>query len=153
MDAGMITVLLMAGSLVYLAFPKNITPEASEVQANVTGEFKQMKQNEASQLNVEIIKEGAGSPATAGQTLFVHYIGKLDDGTIFDSNMDGEPFAFTLGNEDVIAGWEIGLLGMQEGERRRLTIPPQLAYGDKGFAGVVPPRATLIFDVSLVRIQ
>ena len=104
--------------------------------------------NLKAELKTETIIQGSGSKAELGMRVQVHYTGKLDDGTVFDSSVPrGEPFVFTLGQRQVIQGWEEGILGMQVGETRILTIPPALAYGTSGAGDVIPPNATLIFDV------
>lgn len=103
---------------------------------------------------MKIMKEGAGSEAKTGDTVSVHYSGYLEDGTKFDSSVDrGTPFEFTLGENRVIQGWEIGVLGMKVGEVRRLVIPPQFAYGENGFPPVIPANATLAFEVELIAIN
>ncbi|KAF2361039.1 FKBP-type peptidyl-prolyl cis-trans isomerase domain [Trinorchestia longiramus] len=92
--------------------------------------------------------------SSTGDRLSVHYTGSLTNGTVFDSSLPrGEPFEFRLGASEVIPGWDQGLLGMCAGERRRLVIPPQLAYGDQGAGDVIPPGATLVFDIELMDIQ
>lgn len=102
-------------------------------------------------LKTETIIQGSGSKAELGMRVQVHYTGKLDDGTVFDSSVPrGEPFVFTLGQRQVIQGWEEGVLGMLVGETRILTIPPALAYGSSGAGDIIPPNATLIFDVQLL---
>jgi FKBP-type peptidyl-prolyl cis-trans isomerase len=94
---------------------------------------------------------GEGTVATKGQTVSVHYTGWLENGTKFDSSKDrDEPFAFKLGAGQVIRGWDEGVAGMKVGGVRRLTIPSHLAYGDRGAGGVIPPKATLIFEVELL---
>lgn len=89
-----------------------------------------------------------------GDFIHVHYKGSLEDGTVFDSSLPrGSPFTFTLGTNQVIKGWEQGLMGMCEGEKRRLVIPPELGYGKQGSGKVIPPNAVLIFEVELMKIE
>ncbi len=105
-------------------------------------------------LKIEIVKEGTGPEAQKGQKVEVHYTGMLADGSVFDSSIPrGMPFALTLGAGQVIPGWEEGLLGMKVGEKRRLIIPPEMAYGKEGFPGAIPPNATLTFDVELIALK
>ena len=97
---------------------------------------------------------GDGATPEAGQTVIVHYTGWLDDGTMFDSSVErGQPFPFVLGEGNVIAGWDEGLASMNVGGKRQLVIPPELGYGETGAGGVIPPNATLIFEVELLEIQ
>jgi FKBP-type peptidyl-prolyl cis-trans isomerase FkpA len=107
----------------------------------------------ASGLVVEDLSVGAGDLASAGQRVSVHYTGWLTDGTKFDSSKDrGDPFVFPLGGRRVIAGWDEGVQGMRVGGVRKLTIPPQLGYGARGAGGVIPPNATLVFEVELLGV-
>ena len=106
------------------------------------------------ELKKEVLEEGTGELADAENTVSVHYTGTLESGTKFDSSLDrGVPFNFKLGAGQVIAGWDQGVLGMKIGEKRKLTIAPELAYGEVGVPGVIPPNATLIFEVELLEIQ
>ena len=97
---------------------------------------------------------GTGASPTSGQMVTVHYTGTLEDGTKFDSSVDrGQPFAFQIGVGRVIKGWDEGVMTMKVGGKRRLIIPPQLGYGARGAGGVIPPNATLIFDVELLGVK
>ncbi|HEY2156012.1 MAG TPA: FKBP-type peptidyl-prolyl cis-trans isomerase [Isosphaeraceae bacterium] len=99
------------------------------------------------------VREGTGAEAKAGDRVTVHYTGTLSDGTKFDSSRDrGEPFSFTLGRGQVIAGWDQGLIGMKTGGQRTLSIPPEDGYGARGAGNVIPPNATLEFDVEMIGI-
>jgi len=108
----------------------------------------------ASDLKIENIKVGAGTEAVAGKQVTVHYTGTLTDGKKFDSSVDrGQPFKFQLGAGQVIQGWDKGVAGMKIGGKRKLTIPPALGYGARGAGNVIPPDATLLFEVELLRVD
>ena len=107
-----------------------------------------------SELIIEDLKVGEGATATPGQSVSVHYTGWLTNGQKFDSSVDrNDPFEFNLGRGQVIPGWDQGVAGMQVGGKRKLTIPPELAYGSRGAGGVIPPNATLVFEVELLGIR
>ena len=100
------------------------------------------------------ISVGEGDEAVAGKTVLVHYSGWLEDGTKFDSSLDrNQPFGFNLGAGQVIRGWDQGVAGMKVGGKRKLTIPPDMGYGAAGAGGVIPPNATLIFEVELLEVR
>lgn len=103
-------------------------------------------------LQYEIIEEGEGELPQRGNRVRVHYTGMLEDGTVFDSSRNGEPFTFALGTGSVIPGWDEGIALLPEGSTARLVIPPELGYGASGSPPVIPPNSTLIFDVELVEI-
>jgi len=108
----------------------------------------------SSGLIIEEITVGGGDEATAGQNVTVHYTGWLTDGKKFDSSKDrDDPFEFPLGGGRVIKGWDEGVQGMKVGGTRKLTIPPNLGYGARGAGGVIPPNATLVFEVELLGID
>ncbi|HZV00581.1 MAG TPA: FKBP-type peptidyl-prolyl cis-trans isomerase [Planctomycetota bacterium] len=101
----------------------------------------------------EDLKVGTGAEAKQGNKVSVHYTGWLTNGKKFDSSVDRkQPFGFTLGAGMVIKGWDQGVLGMKVGGKRKLTIPPELAYGQKGFPGAIPPNSTLVFEVELLQV-
>jgi len=105
-------------------------------------------------LQVVDLEVGEGPEAQVGQTLTVHYTGWLADGTKFDSSVDrDQPFRFTLGAGKVIKGWDQGIVGMKVSGKRKLTIPPELAYGESGYGEAIPPNSTLIFEVELLAIE
>ena len=105
-------------------------------------------------LKIGDIVVGTGSEARAGNLITAHYIGTLEDGTKFDSSYDhGGALQFTLGAGQVIAGWDQGLVGMKVGGKRKLTIPPALAYGEAGIPGAIPANATLIFEIELLEVK
>jgi FKBP-type peptidyl-prolyl cis-trans isomerase FkpA len=105
-------------------------------------------------LKYEDLAAGEGTTAEVGRTVSVHYTGWLTDGTRFDSSLDrDEPFRFPLGRGRVIRGWDEGVVGMRVGGRRRLTLPAHLGYGAAGAGGVIPPHATLVFEIELLEVQ
>jgi FKBP-type peptidyl-prolyl cis-trans isomerase len=106
-----------------------------------------------SDLQIETLRAGTGAEAKRGDNVTVHYVGTLTNGSKFDSSRDrGKGFGFTIGEGRVIQGWEQGVAGMKVGELRKLTIPPALAYGERGFPPVIPPGSTLVFEIELLAV-
>jgi len=139
----LVIVLILIAFVVYFAF----RPAEMTKQTPTGYDMKGMK--------IEILKQGTGTEAKTGNTVTVNYTGTLVDGTKFDSSLNPgrTPFEFTLGLDRVIRGWELGVLGMKVGEKRKLTIPPELGYGEQGAGELIPPNATLIFEVDLLGIK
>jgi len=120
----------------------------------ISNNNEQANPTQDNELKIEVLNEGKGIAAKNGDNVSVHYIGTLQDGTKFDSSLDrGIPFDFDLGASQVIKGWDLGVLGMKMGEKRKLIIPSDLAYGENGIPGVIPPNATLVFEVELFEIK
>jgi FKBP-type peptidyl-prolyl cis-trans isomerase len=144
-----LTILTLSGSaLSPLAFSS--TPKESKKSS------KKESSMDVKELKIETTQAGKkdGKVAEKGNTVEVHYTGKLLNGTKFDSSLDRkQPFSFTLGVGQVIKGWDQGVQGMKEGEKRKLTIPSSLGYGPRGAGGVIPPNAALIFDVELLKVN
>jgi len=114
----------------------------------------QMGSNDIKDLKIEDIKIGTGVVAKPGEIVRVHYTGWLENGTKFDSSVDrNQPFEFPLGQGFVIQGWDKGVDGMKVGGVRKLTIPASMGYGERGAGGVIPPNATLIFEVELLGVM
>ena len=110
-------------------------------------------QMNATELKIEDLNVGSGDEAVAGKSVTVHYRGSLTDGTVFDESYKrGEPFVFNLGGGQVIKGWDQGVAGMKVGGKRKLTIPSDLGYGARGAGATIPPNATLVFEVELLKV-
>lgn len=128
--------------------------EAAKVESNSPANAGTIGDTAVTELKIEDLKVGDGKEAVAGKTVSVHYTGTLVDGKKFDSSVDrGQPFLFPLGQGRVIQGWDKGVQGMKVGGKRKLTIPPAMGYGAQGAGGVIPPNATLLFDVELLEVK
>lgn len=145
-----IIVVLLGLYFIFLSSDKdngNINPQVTD-NGSVA-----LKSFEVQGVKVQVLKGGTGAEVKDGNSVTVHYVGTLADGTQFDSSIDTKrPYTFTLGRHSVPAGYELGVLGMKVGEKRKLTVPPELAYGKDGFI-TIPPNATLIFEVELLKIN
>jgi FKBP-type peptidyl-prolyl cis-trans isomerase FkpA len=146
--AAAVLAVLLVLAWIFVMNRSNSDDQAAAAAGSESGQ----EQVEGAELGIEDVKIGSGAEARAGQTVAVHYVGTLEDGTKFDSSRDrGEPFTFTLGAGQVIQGWELGVSGMREGGVRNLVIPPELGYGERDL-GAIPPNSTLYFEVELITI-
>jgi FKBP-type peptidyl-prolyl cis-trans isomerase len=139
-----------------IVFPEPIStlPKTESQTVPSTQEKKIVRTININNMNIEIKKEGTGEAIVNGKIAVVHYTGKLTNGTVFDSSIPrGQPFEFPLGQGMVIEGWEKGVLGMKVSEQRTLTIPPEMGYGARGAGALIPPHATLLFEVELLAIK
>ncbi len=148
--------LLLISSLLLTACTQQSSTDdktANDSENNVIQQKEEDVMNQVTELLIEDLVVGEGKEATAGAMVSVHYTGTLTNGTKFDSSVDrGIPFEFNLGAGNVIAGWDQGVAGMKIGGKRKLTIPPNLAYGDRGAGSLIPPNSTLIFEVELLGV-
>ena len=136
--------------VVLLAVSFNLSTNAFSKEEKMSGDIQETPLG----LKYIIIEEGSGDKPKKGQKVKVHYTGKLEDGTVFDSSVQrGVPIEFTLGVGQVIKGWDEGISDMKVGEKRQLIIPPDLGYGPNGYPPVIPPNSTLIFDTELVEVN
>ncbi len=156
-----IFVIVIAGLVLITINKKKDVSMDAQNGAEVTGnspENNMENPQDTKGVKITVIKEGNGQTAKSGDTVAMNYTGTLSDGTVFDSNVDPkfnhvQPFVFTIGAGQVISGWDIGVAGMKIGEKRKLVIEPEFAYGEAGAGGVIPPNATLSFDVELIAIK
>jgi peptidylprolyl isomerase len=149
-------ILLIVGVVGTLLFTVLFSKPPSNQQQNKEGApaLEASPPEKEAVLQITDSTVGKGKEAKTGERVSVHYKGTLLDGTKFDSSYDrGKPFEFVLGQNQVIQGWEKGVLGMKVGGKRKLVIPPSLAYGEQGIPGAIPPSATLVFEVELLDVQ
>jgi peptidylprolyl isomerase len=147
--------LAVVAFLVFITINKKGEPAAIQTAGTEQGN---MQTQQIEGVKITVLKEGTGVAAKSGDTVAMNYTGKLMNGTVFDSNVDPkfqhvEPFVFTIGAGQVIKGWDVGVAGMKVGEKRTLEINPDYGYGASGAGGVIPPNATLSFDVELLQIK
>jgi FKBP-type peptidyl-prolyl cis-trans isomerase len=148
-----VSVALLSGAWYINASRESQVGAAADATSGNSDTTSMQDQEARSKLNIVDTVVGTGKEAQSGSVVFVHYTGKLQDGTIFDSSIPrGEPFSFQLGVGQVIQGWELGITGMKVGGKRTLTIPPELGYGTQA-VGSIPSNSTLIFDVELLDVK
>lgn len=151
---GLAAIIVLMGGIYYFSQPNDLTSKAPENATAGLSEAVEQTNFNIQNMKVEILQQGTGEPVKNGDKVTVNYVGTLEDGTKFDSSIDrGQPFTFTPGEGSVIQGWELGVVGMKVGEKRKLTIPPELAYGEQGAGGIIPPNTTLIFEIDLLGIN
>ena len=147
--------LWIAIVLLVIAFLLFITIKKSKTSDLINEDNEKTEQMEG--VLIKVLQEGSDDMAKVGDNVSMNYTGSLEDGTVFDSNIDPKfghvlPFTFTLGERQVIKGWDVGVVGMKKGEKRRLEINSEYAYGEKSIEGIIPPNANLIYEVELVEI-
>ena len=150
-------VIVVVGILVFMTMNGKVVNYSD---SNIVNEEQNNMQNvqQIEGVKIIILEEGNGDIAKSGGTVVMNYTGKLADGTVFDSNVDPkfnhvQPFVFTIGAGQVIRGWDVGITGMKVGGKRILEINPDYAYGEAGAGGVIPPNATISFEVELLQIE
>lgn len=145
---------LLAVLITMLAGCDKCSSDKPAAEATKTADTPQPTEVQQNELQITDVKPGSGDEATDGKKVTVHYTGTLADGTKFDSSKDRDaPFVFTLGSGMVIAGWDMGVKGMKVGGVRKLIIPSHLGYGSRSVGSVIPPNATLLFEVELLKVE
>lgn len=142
--------IVSVGAVATAGDPPTTQPAVKATDTATTGTVR----TTASGLQIEELKIGTGAEAGPGENVTVHYTGTLTNGRKFDSSLDyGKPLTFKIGTPRIIKGWNEGVAGMKEGGKRKLTIPPALAYGTTGRPPVIPPNATLVFEIELLKVE
>jgi len=154
----LIIVVILAGIIYVFYLAATHKPEQSVIENTPTPSPNNNLNNSNTSMiqgmKVEILKQGTGEGAKTGDNVVVNYVGTLPDGTKFDSSVDrNQPFPLTLGVTSVIQGWQLGLVGMKVGEKRKLTIPPELAYGAQSPSPLIPANSTLVFEIDMLSIN
>ena len=148
-----VVVIIIIVGIYFLAAPVASNKNQTE-NMNLQNQANNSVNSNIQGMKVEILKQGTGDGAKVGDNIVVNYVGTLENGTKFDSSIDRkQPFPYTLGENMVIQGWEKGLLGMKVGEKRKLTIPPELGYGAQSPSPAIPANSILIFEVELLGIN
>lgn len=148
-----IIALLLLAAVGYYFYNQNQNSETKSMTDTPNLQTTDTTVTQATELVIEDLTSGTGAEAVIGKVVTVNYLGTLTNGTKFDSSYDrGTPFSFTLGDGDVIQGWDKGVVGMKVGGKRKLTIPSNLGYGDRDL-GVIPPNSTLVFEVELLKVE
>lgn len=158
---GGVIAIIIIGAIIWAMGGQTTKSEVAETSASkettapqVAPEVAPAVVPEVAGLKIEVLSQGTGSGAQNGQTISVDYTGMFTDGKVFDSSIPrGQPLSVVLGGGQVIKGWDLGIVGMKVGEKRRLTISPELAYGAAGFPGAIPPNSTLVFEITLKGIK
>jgi peptidylprolyl isomerase len=147
--------IILIGGVYYFSQASEVANTAGgSSTAALSSEINNQTNFDIQNMKVEILQQGSGEAVKNGDKVTVNYVGTLENGIKFDSSIDrGKPFVFTPGEGSVIQGWELGVIGMRVGEKRKLIIPSELAYGSQGAGGVIPPNATLIFEIDLLGIN
>lgn len=150
MPIGRLVLLVVASWLLAACIHEGATTGEPESQPEAVSDGVSVM----AELVIEDLAIGGGPEIKDGDVLLVHYVGTFPDGAVFDSSRErGETFRFRFGAGDVIRGWDIGMKGMHLGGKRRLSIPPQFAYGERGVAGAIPPNATLVFEIEILGVN
>jgi FKBP-type peptidyl-prolyl cis-trans isomerase len=145
---------LYFGPALFMPFQAEPVPLEQSATTTAMSTFLEPGQPLPTELAIRDVTVGTGAEATSGKQVTVNYVGMLPDGTVFDASArHGEPITFALGAGQVIPGWEQGIAGMKVGGKRQLVIPPNLAYGARGAGSVIPPNATLLFEVELLDVK